>query len=238
MAESSSSTQWNFYQTLRRQSTRNRAGEREEDDYITAIQFEKRGHHLATGDEGGRVVIFERDDRKNVTSYHHKFLEELDSTPDQRPKFRFKTEFQSHEFETDKLSRTAISERINKVSWCIAENGFLLLLSANTKKIKLWMIKEYKSDESEQVVPLGPPRFLSSENVLLSKKSSEENDANGGHLEWTENLFQEDPVDDKIAGTGNAFHSTCKKVYAHEDNSTDINSISNNSDGQTFISAD
>ncbi|KAI9087542.1 hypothetical protein K1719_030412 [Acacia pycnantha] len=212
-------------------------------DYITAIQFEKRGHYLATGDEGGRVVIFERDDRKNVTSYRHKFLEELDSTPDQRPKFRFKTEFQSHEFE---LSKTAISERINKVSWCVAENGFLLLLSANTKKIKLWTIKEYKSDESEQVVPVGPPRFLSSENVLMSKMSSEENDANGGHLEWTENLFQEDPVDEEVGSfgikkflcTGNTFHATCKKVYAREDNSTDINSISNNSDGQTFISAD
>jgi len=35
-------------------------------DIISAIEFNKSGHHLATGDRGGRVVLFERTDVKDV----------------------------------------------------------------------------------------------------------------------------------------------------------------------------
>lgn len=35
-------------------------------DIISAIEFDKTGDHLATGDRGGRVVLFERTDRKEV----------------------------------------------------------------------------------------------------------------------------------------------------------------------------
>jgi hypothetical protein len=35
-------------------------------DVISAIEFNKAGHHLATGDRGGRVVLFERTDAKDV----------------------------------------------------------------------------------------------------------------------------------------------------------------------------
>jgi hypothetical protein len=31
-------------------------------DIISAIEFDKSGDHLATGDRGGRVVLFERTD--------------------------------------------------------------------------------------------------------------------------------------------------------------------------------
>ena len=37
-------------------------------DVISAIQFDNSGDHLATGDRGGRVVLFERTDAKNVMS--------------------------------------------------------------------------------------------------------------------------------------------------------------------------
>ncbi|KAI9087599.1 hypothetical protein K1719_030469 [Acacia pycnantha] len=248
MAESSSSTQWNYFQIL---GERIPAYQIRKADCITAIQFEKCGQYLATGDRGGSVVIFERDDdRKIEASSRHKFLEELDSAPDPRPKFRFKTEYHSHDPKFDPLSDMVVSERINKVSWCVAEKGRLMLLSANDKIIKLWTIKEYELDKTEQAIPLGHPRFLSSENVLISKKSSESgqeasSSAIGGHLEWTENLFQEEypPTEenddnDEDAGPGKTFHNAkCKKVYA-EDNIGYIHSISNNSDGQTFISAD
>lgn len=36
-------------------------------DIISAIEFDKTGDHLATGDRGGRVVLFERTDSKEVT---------------------------------------------------------------------------------------------------------------------------------------------------------------------------
>ena len=37
-------------------------------DIISAIEFDKTGDHLATGDRGGRVVLFERTDTKDVGS--------------------------------------------------------------------------------------------------------------------------------------------------------------------------
>lgn len=36
-------------------------------DIISAIEFEKSGEYLATGDRGGRLVIFERTDGKEVS---------------------------------------------------------------------------------------------------------------------------------------------------------------------------
>lgn len=35
-------------------------------DIISAIEFDKSGDHLATGDRGGRVVLFERTDTRDV----------------------------------------------------------------------------------------------------------------------------------------------------------------------------
>lgn len=37
-------------------------------DIISAIEFDKTGEHLATGDRGGRVVLFERTDGREVCS--------------------------------------------------------------------------------------------------------------------------------------------------------------------------
>lgn len=39
-------------------------------DIISAIEFDKTGDHLATGDRGGRVVLFERTDTKDVCFSH------------------------------------------------------------------------------------------------------------------------------------------------------------------------
>jgi hypothetical protein len=36
-------------------------------DIISAIEFDRTGDHLATGDRGGRVVLFERNDTKDVS---------------------------------------------------------------------------------------------------------------------------------------------------------------------------
>lgn len=36
-------------------------------DIISAIEFDRAGDHLATGDRGGRVVLFERTDTRDVS---------------------------------------------------------------------------------------------------------------------------------------------------------------------------
>lgn len=43
-------------------------------DIISAIEFDKTGDHLATGDRGGRVVLFERTDTKEVCFYFEDFM--------------------------------------------------------------------------------------------------------------------------------------------------------------------
>lgn len=40
-------------------------------DIISAIEFDKSGDHLATGDRGGRVVLFERTDVRDVCFVIH-----------------------------------------------------------------------------------------------------------------------------------------------------------------------
>ncbi|KAF7806066.1 serine/threonine protein phosphatase 2A 55 kDa regulatory subunit B beta isoform-like isoform X1 [Senna tora] len=242
MPQPSAPLQWTFSQILGQPTPSDHL---QDDDTITSIEFEKRGDYLAIGDRGGRVVIFERDDRNNTSNQQHsrKVLEQLDSAPARHPKFRFKSEFQSHEPEFDYLKSLEIEQRIKKVRWCHTQNGLLFILSANDKTIKLWKIKEHKAKKVKEVAHLP---FVSSENIFLAERSfmsGQEtlSSANGYHLEWTESITQSmslsQDINTKIAGIDSTLHKKCQKVYAHA-HSFNINSISNNSDCETFISAD
>jgi serine/threonine-protein phosphatase 2A regulatory subunit B len=111
-------------------------------DIISAIEFNKSGHHLATGDRGGRVVLFERTDVKDHAC--RKDAEKADYSISRHPEFRYKTEFQSHEPEFDYLKSLEIEEKINQIKWCQAANSALFLLSTNDKTIKFWKVQEKK----------------------------------------------------------------------------------------------
>ncbi|XP_058787431.1 serine/threonine protein phosphatase 2A 55 kDa regulatory subunit B beta isoform-like isoform X1 [Vicia villosa] len=108
-------------------------------DMISAIEFDKSGDHLATGDRGGRVVLFERTDSKDQHG-SRKDLESIDYSNSRHPEFRYKTEFQSHEPEFDYLKSLEIEEKINKIKWCQTANGYVFLLSTNDKTIKFWKV--------------------------------------------------------------------------------------------------
>ena len=82
-------------------------------DVISAVEFEHTGDFLATGDRGGRVVLFERNKQKKGCEY------------------KFYTEFQSHEPEFDYLKSVEIEEKINKIKWCKRRGNFHLLLTTN-----------------------------------------------------------------------------------------------------------
>lgn len=82
-------------------------------DIISAVEFDETGRYLATGDRGGRVVLFEREDNKKGCQY------------------RFWTEFQSHDPEFDYLKSIEIEEKINKIRWCKRSNSAHFLLSTN-----------------------------------------------------------------------------------------------------------
>ncbi|KAI3942532.1 hypothetical protein MKW98_013184 [Papaver atlanticum] len=216
--------QWKFSQVFGERA----AGEEvQEVDIISAIEFDKSGEHLATGDRGGRVVLFEKTDGKDFT--FRKELEKTDYSIARHPEFRYKTEFQSHEPEFDYLKSLEIEEKINKVRWCQTSNGALFLLSTNDKTVKYWKVQEKKI---KKVAEVNLDTSGGKSNGGLPGKIGAVSDfvfPPGGipslHL----------PV--VIVGQETNLVPRCRRVFAHA-HDYHINSIANNSDGETFISAD
>ncbi|KAM7255623.1 hypothetical protein ACFE04_008521 [Oxalis oulophora] len=216
--------EWRFSQVF---GERTAGEEVQEVDIISAIEFDKTGDHLATGDRGGRVVLFERTDTKDHGG-SRKDLEKKDHTITRHPEFRYKTEFQSHEPEFDYLKSLEIEEKINKIRWCQTANGALFLLSTNDKTIKFWKVQEKKvkkllemNTEPAKVVGNG---IASSSACNISGINLENGGISSLRLPVATS-HETSPV------------ARCRRVYAHA-HDYHINSISNNSDGETFISAD
>ncbi|XP_020098832.1 serine/threonine protein phosphatase 2A 55 kDa regulatory subunit B beta isoform-like isoform X2 [Ananas comosus] len=229
--------EWKFSQVFGERA----AGEEvHEVDIISAIEFDKSGNYLATGDRGGRVVLFERTDLKN--NIHRRDLERADCPISRHPEFRYKTEFQSHEPEFDYLKSLEIEEKINKIRWCQTANGALSLLSTNDKTIKLWKVQEKKVKKVSKMNldPLhaqangssaSPSVFLPNGGCSESPYTHARNDLSF-HPGGIPSLQL--PV---VSSQETSLVARCRRVYTHA-HDYHINSISNNSDGETFISAD
>ncbi|GAA0139881.1 protein phosphatase [Lithospermum erythrorhizon] len=244
IADPPRSLEWKFSQVFGERA----AGEEvQEVDIISAIEFDKTGDHLATGDRGGRVVLFERTDTKELGG-NRRDLERTDLPVSRHPEFQYKTEFQSHEPEFDYLKSLEIEEKINKIRWCQMANGANFLLSTNDKTIKFWKVQEKKIkkildmnvDTSQRV---GNGGVMSS----ITSSSSKPYLTNGEHPHHSYNSLANDlsfplggipslrlPV---VTSNETSLVARCRRVYAHA-HDYHINSISNNSDGETFISAD
>ncbi|XP_030490990.1 serine/threonine protein phosphatase 2A 55 kDa regulatory subunit B beta isoform isoform X1 [Cannabis sativa] len=233
---------WKFSQVF---GERTAGEEVQEVDIISAIEFDRTGDHLATGDRGGRVVLFERTDVRDHAA-DRRDLERTEYAIGRHPEFRYKTEFQSHEPEFDYLKSLEIEEKINKIRWCQAANGALFLLSTNDKTIKYWKVQEKKVKKVCEM-NLDPSKAMGNGpvggSVLTGSKSSL---PNGGSKERTTSY----PSNDTFPSGGfpslklptvvtheTSLMARCRRVYAHA-HDYHINSISNNSDGETFISAD
>ncbi|KHG12427.1 Serine/threonine phosphatase 2A 55 kDa regulatory subunit B beta-like protein [Gossypium arboreum] len=224
------------------------AGEEvQEVDIISAIEFDKTGDHLATGDRGGRVVLFERTDTKDH-GVSRRDLERMDYLISRHPEFRYKTEFQSHEPEFDYLKSLEIEEKINKIRWCQTANSALFLLSTNDKTIKFWKVQEKKVKKISDM-NLDPSKAVGNGSIASSSNSSSPKPclANGSSLDGSYNNLSHDfsfppgglpslhlPV---VTSQETNLVARCRRVYGHA-HDYHINSISNNSDGETFISAD
>uniref|UniRef100_G1NVK3 Serine/threonine-protein phosphatase 2A 55 kDa regulatory subunit B n=1 Tax=Myotis lucifugus TaxID=59463 RepID=G1NVK3_MYOLU len=98
-------------------------------DVISTVEFNHTGELLATGDKGGRVVIFQREP-------------ESKNAPHSQGEYDVYSTFQSHEPEFDYLKSLEIEEKINKIKWLPQQNAAHSLLSTNDKTIKLWKITE------------------------------------------------------------------------------------------------
>ncbi|WPK26069.1 hypothetical protein PUMCH_003414 [Australozyma saopauloensis] len=167
-----------------------------EADIISTVEFDSTGTFLATGDKGGRVVLFERNaNKKNHCEY------------------KFFTEFQSHDAEFDYLKSLEVEEKINKIKWLKSSNNSLYLLSTNDKTIKLWKVME------RQVK-------LVSENNLNGLDHLPTSKFRVGDLKLPKMT-----VHDKL------ILAQPKKIYSNA-HAYHINSISINSDQETYLSSD
>uniref|UniRef100_A0A8C6DXH8 Serine/threonine-protein phosphatase 2A 55 kDa regulatory subunit B n=1 Tax=Moschus moschiferus TaxID=68415 RepID=A0A8C6DXH8_MOSMO len=100
-----------------------------EADIISTVEFNHSGELLATGDKGGRVVIFQQEQENKIQSHS-------------RGEYNVYSTFQSHEPEFDYLKSLEIEEKINKIRWLPQKKGAQFLLSTNDKTLKLWKISE------------------------------------------------------------------------------------------------
>ncbi|KAH8735367.1 UAA transporter family-domain-containing protein [Ilyonectria robusta] len=180
-----------------------------EADIISTVEFDHTGNYLATGDKGGRVVLFERNETKKTCEY------------------KFHTEFQSHEPEFDYLKSLEIEEKINKIKWCRRQNSSHYLLSTNDKTIKLWKVFE----KSLKVV---------AENNLSHDVTPGSLAGGGGAARPLPAHQFRNAADLKLPRL--THHDTVvaavpRRTYANA-HAYHINSISVNSDGETFISSD
>lgn len=167
-----------------------------EADIISTVEFDSTGTFLATGDKGGRVVLFER----NASKKNH-------------CEYKFFTEFQSHDAEFDYLKSLEVEEKINKIKWLKNFNNSLYLLSTNDKTIKLWKVMERQvklvsENNLNGLDHLPSPQFAATD-LKLPKMT----------------------VHDKL------ILAQPKKIYSNA-HAYHINSISINSDQETYLSSD
>lgn len=140
----------------------------------------------------------------------------------QTHEYEFYTEFQSHNREFDILKSVEIGEEINKIKWLPRRSHSHCLLSTNDKKIKLWKVFEKsanivaENNLSRKVMPGGI--------TYIGKLNR--------HFLTTADLKLPRLVHDNLSVA-----AVPRKIYANA-HRYDINSISVNSDGETFISSD
>lgn len=205
-------------------------------DLISAVEFDHSGQYLATGDHGGRVVLFSKVEVDSLSnaSDHRPLPSEASFPP---VEFRYLTEFQSHDPEFDYLKSIEIEERINKVKWlpCWQGTGSLSLLTTNDKTIKLWKVyeksvvsvSEFNLQTASNAVNCGTARLPQSPLGKINKSFPEHNRQPGFAILRVPQVIARETV----------LSSKCRRSYcaAH---AYHINSISLSSDQETFLSAD
>eukprot|EP01110_Echinostelium_bisporum_P012187 TRINITY_DN64_c0_g1_i1.p1 TRINITY_DN64_c0_g1~~TRINITY_DN64_c0_g1_i1.p1 ORF type:complete len:454 (+),score=115.69 TRINITY_DN64_c0_g1_i1:113-1474(+) len=199
---SSDALEWKFCQVF---GDRNPVEEVSDVDIVSAVEFNDTGDYIATGDRGGRVVIFERCQDKDNKNKKKEV---------KTPEYKFFVEFQSHEPEFDYLKSLEIEEKINKIRWLNRNSNGHCLLTTNDKTIKLWKVHEKKVKQvlstnlanGHQPIAKNPP-------VVHSLKVP------------------------KIQLRETVVTAQARKVYANA-HAYHINSISVNSDGETYMSSD
>lgn len=169
-------------------------------DIISTVEFNHDGELLATGDKGGRIVIFQKDPASKSDPRYGEY--NVYST------------FQSHEPEFDYLKSLDIDEKINRITWLKRQNQAHFLLSTNDKTVKLWKI-------SERNLRIDGPMNTKSPDGTMELAPSEISQLSIPKHHPTPLMVEASPR--KIFANAHLYH---------------INSVSVNSDDETYLSAD
>lgn len=192
----------------------------------------------------------------NKNGHHHQLIAEEGGKPEQ-VEFRYLTEFQSHEPEFDYLKSLEIEEKINTLKWCHqGANEGRFVLSTNDKTIKLWKVFEkraeavsgFNRDSNDSINTTmttggahnwgGNATTTSNNRNNNENRNNKENNATAGAT--TSNTSSETSYRLRIPRVLKGelgFNARCRRCYANA-HAYHINSLSVNSDGETFISAD
>ncbi|XP_069755070.1 serine/threonine-protein phosphatase 2A 55 kDa regulatory subunit B beta isoform isoform X2 [Narcine bancroftii] len=203
-----------------------------EADIISTVEFNNTGELLATGDKGGRVVIFQREQESKNQSHR-------------RGEYNVYSTFQSHEPEFDYLKSLEIEEKINKIRWLPQQNAAYFLLSTNDKTVKLWKISERDKrpegynlkDEDGRIKD---PSTITALRAVDSSVAVSSGDQGLNPPPFVRNSphvcmgFLQVPV---LRPMDLMVEASPRRVFANA-HTYHINSISVNSDYETYMSAD
>jgi serine/threonine-protein phosphatase 2A regulatory subunit B len=198
---------------------------------ISSVEFSQTGEFLATGDVSGRVSVYKAANAgpttgaRNGAKARAGTAEARSVAKSGTPIYRKYTHFQSHEPEFDYLLSLSIDERINKIKWVTPSCGDNFCLTTNDKCIKLWKFGEQRM---KKVTSLNfpPGRSVGTPAANFSSRHP----AMQNHTSATLRLPLVQPCETVVAAKS-------RRSYANG-HTYHINSLSLNSDGQTFLSAD
>ena len=192
-----------------------------EADIITSVEFDHSGDYLATGDKGGRVVLFERNNSSKNCEY------------------KFLTEFQSHDAEFDYLKSLEIEEKINQIKWLKPLQKSQFILTTNDKTIKLWKIyeKNIKLVSKNNLSDNSNIPSLASSTTASASKKNNSNIINNGDGSAKAALSLQSLKLPKLSEHDKIITAAPKRIYSNA-HTYHIHSISVNSDQETFLSAD
>ena len=150
--------------------------------------------------------------------------------------YSFYTEFQSHEPEFDYLKSLEIEEKINCIRWCRNRGNGMFLLSTNDKTVKLWKIYEKSVVECANFNLTAADDGQNRGSGIISANGGIPQGANPTPAALVKHPIYQLKVP-KVSSRRKAVTAVPRRVFANA-HAYHINSVSVNSDGESYLSAD
>eukprot|EP00767_Chilomastix_cuspidata_P003876 gnl/Chilomastix_cuspidata/4005.p1 GENE.gnl/Chilomastix_cuspidata/4005~~gnl/Chilomastix_cuspidata/4005.p1 ORF type:complete len:470 (+),score=101.79 gnl/Chilomastix_cuspidata/4005:57-1412(+) len=105
-----------------------------DNDIVSRLKFDTTGDHIAVGDRGGRLVLFNRKPQR-VSIHTYK-----STRAKSRVEYQFLTEIQSHEESFDPLFSAQVLSEIRSIEWFEPTRNARFVMAANARSARLWAV--------------------------------------------------------------------------------------------------